>query len=188
MLPHTAIAPEADLSDAAVNNHDPYDDKAYTYRHLFSDDFTDRHGYKWAVKNGVFSASNGSYVGQGTSLANATDFADFMATFSVSFENEAGLIFRAKDENNYYLASVSESAYALYKVVNGEKILLAKNTPEDAGKSFTLTVYAKGNELRLSANCTDCTATDDTFQSGAVGFYADKNAAFDTLLVSALLS
>ena len=53
-----AIAPEMDLSDAAVDDHDPYTDKAYTYRHLFSDDFSDRHGYKWTVKSGTFDAAD----------------------------------------------------------------------------------------------------------------------------------
>lgn len=181
-----AIAPEMDFSDAAVDDHDPYTDKAYTYRHLFSDDFSDRRGYKWTVKSGTFDAASSSYAGQGISFANATDFADFTATVNISFETTAGFIFRAKDENNYYLAAVSKSAYSLYKIVNGEKILLAEKTPEDAGNSFTVTIYAKGNDLRLSANCTDCTATDDTFQIGAVGFFADTDAAFDTLLVSAL--
>lgn len=183
-----AIAPEADLSDATVNDHNPYDDKSYTYRYLFSDDFSDKNAYKWTVKSGTFTAENSSYAGQGIALANATDFADFSATFSVSFNESAGFIFRAKDENNYYLAAVSKSAYALYKVVNGERILLAEKTPEDAGNAFTVTVYAKGSELRVSANCTDCTVIDETFQRGAIGFFSDASATFDALTVTFLPS
>ncbi|MBQ7365260.1 MAG: cellulase family glycosylhydrolase [Clostridia bacterium] len=182
----SAIAPEMDFSDAKINNHNPYDDKAYTYRYLFSDDFSDKNAYKWQTVNGTWSAAQGYYAGQGTAIANATAFADFSAAFSVSFEEEAGFVFRYQDAENYYLATVSETAYSLYKVVNGEKTLLASKTPEEAGKSFTVTVYAKGNELRLSANCTDCTATDPTFQCGAFGFYANQTAAFDALRVTYL--
>ena len=183
-----ALFPDYDLSDAVIDPHNPFLDKAYTYRYLFSDDFSDRHGYKWTVKSGTFDASSSSYVGQGTCFANATAFSDFSATLSVSFDSEASFIFRAKDETNYYLATVSRESYAIYKVVNGEKTLLLSKVPEDAGKSFTVTISAVGDELRLSANCTDVNVCDKTFTVGAIGFFAPTVATFDALHVFALFS
>jgi hypothetical protein len=179
-----AIAPEADLSDAVENSHNPYDDKAYRYRYLFSDDFSDRNAYKWTVKSGEFSAKDGYFAGQGIAFANATDFRDFTVTFTVNSEKEAGLIFRAQDDKNYYLATVSKAAFILYRVENGVKRVLASAIPEDAGNTVTVTVYVKNDEMRISANCTDCTAVDTAYVSGEIGFYSADLAIFDTLRVS----
>ncbi len=178
-----AIAPEADLSDAEENSHNPYDDQFYTYKYNFSDSFTDLHAYKWTVASGDWSASSGAYIGAGKTLANATAFTDFTATFTVDPSAEAGLIFRAQDADNGYYAAIASGRLALYKIVNGEKTLLAQTSVEYGGGSVSVTVTANGTSLRISANCNDCLAQDATYSCGAIGFEANAEASFDSLSI-----
>ena len=178
-----AIAPEADLSEATENSHNPYDDKFYTYKYTFSDSFGDKNAYKWRALTGSWSASSGAYVGSGVTLANATAFSDFTASFTLTPTSEAGFILRAQNETHYYYAAITVGKMTIYKVAEGEKTVLATTSVEYPGGAVTVSLEAKGNTLRISANCNDCIATDDSYTVGQIGFAAKDSATFDSLLV-----
>jgi len=99
-----------------------------------------------------------------------------------------GLIWRCKDENNYYLCRINplENNYRVYKVVDGKRTMLQSvdfETP--AGKWFTLRVRMKGN--RIACYCDGrkrLEVKDDTFKdAGMIGLWtkADACSSFDNL-------
>jgi hypothetical protein len=111
---------------------------------------------------------------------------------SGEIDRAAGLVFRLKDVNNYYIARANalENNYNLYRVVNGRRSEFASTrlriTPgewhelrvELAGSKVTC--YFDGNKK--------IEATDDTFkQPGKVGLWtkADSVTYFDDFRVAA---
>jgi hypothetical protein len=99
-----------------------------------------------------------------------------------------GLIWRCKDENNYYLCRINpiESNFRLYKVVDGKRSMIQSadfETP--TGKWFTLRVRMKGNEIACYCNGKSwLRAKDDTFKdAGMIGLWtkADASSSFDDL-------
>jgi 3-keto-disaccharide hydrolase len=111
---------------------------------------------------------------------------------SGSVDEAAGLVFRLKDPNNYYIvrANALEANYRLYHVVDGRR-------REFAGANFNVTASA-WHELRVEAvgNKITCyydgvkkiDATDDTFKdAGKIGLWtkADSVTYFDDLKVTA---
>ena len=99
-----------------------------------------------------------------------------------------GLVWRAKDENNYYLCRINpiENNYRVYKVVAGKRSMLQSvdfETP--TGKWFTLRVRMKGNEITCYCNGKKwLEAKDDTFKdAGMIGLWtkADASSSFDDL-------
>ena len=78
----------ADLENAKENNHNPFDDQFYSYKYNFSDDFADKHAYKWTALGGTWSAESEAYIGAGKTLANDTAFSDFTAIFTVNPTDE----------------------------------------------------------------------------------------------------
>ncbi len=168
-----------------VSTHNPYGDISYRYRVTFSDDFMDLHGYKWT--GGSYSAAGGSYAGSGTALANETDFADFTATLDVKNEDgQAGLLFRATDGKNGYLALCDRSAGELriYRLTNGEKELLASaGIAPEKGSVLSITVQAAGSQIRIDGGGASVSADDGSYNAGLVGLYADSDAIFDNLHV-----
>jgi Domain of Unknown Function (DUF1080) len=111
---------------------------------------------------------------------------------SGSIDRAAGLVFRLKDPNNYYIirANALENNYRLFHVVNGRR-------SEFAGANFRVT-SGEWHELRVEVVGNKITgyydgnkkieATDDTFKgAGKVGLWtkADSVTAFDDLKVTA---
>ncbi len=99
-----------------------------------------------------------------------------------------GLIWRCKDENNYYVCRINpiENNFRLYKMVNGKRTKLQSadfETP--AGQWFTLRVRMKGNEITCYCNGRKwLEARDDTFpDAGMIGLWtkADACSSFDDL-------
>lgn len=99
-----------------------------------------------------------------------------------------GLIWRCKDENNYYVCRINplENNYRVYKVVDGKRIQLATadfETP--AGKWFTLRVRMKGDEIACYCEGKKwLEVKDNTFKdAGMIGLWtkADASSSFDNL-------
>lgn len=109
-------------------------------------------------------------------------------TISGKVDQGAGLVFRFKDKDNYYIvrANADEDNYRLYHVVNGRRV-------QFAGANFKVTSNA-WHEIKLEArgNVFRCfydgqlkfTAKDDTFKdAGKIGLWtkADSVIHFDDL-------
>jgi len=107
-------------------------------------------------------------------------------------DRAAGLIFRLKDANNYYIvrANALEDNYRLYHVVNGRRVQFAgANFKVTPGEWHELRVECVGNKIVCYyEGAKKIEATDDTFkEAGKVGLWtkADSVTYFDDLRVSA---
>jgi len=103
-------------------------------------------------------------------------------------DQACGLVFRYRDENNYYLtrANALEDNVRLYHVVNGRRREFAGWNGKVAGQTWhTLAVEARGNRFQVHFDGNPVIdAQDDTFQeAGKVGVWtkADSVTHFDAL-------
>jgi hypothetical protein len=110
-----------------------------------------------------------------------------------SVDQAAGVILRAQDENNYYIARANalEGNVRFYKVENGQRVQLAgSNVPVLRGEWQTLELRARGNTFEILLNGTVLfSATDSTFPAaGRVGLWikADSLTYFDQFVVTPL--
>jgi hypothetical protein len=108
-------------------------------------------------------------------------------------DQAAGLVFRVKDANNYYVARANalENNVNLYHVVNGIRQQIAgANVSVVAGKTQQLGARIEGDVIRVSLDGRELITVDDrTIQgSGAVGLWtkADSVTAFFELTISVL--
>jgi hypothetical protein len=113
-------------------------------------------------------------------------------TVSGSIDRAAGLVFRLRDPNNYYIvrANALENNYRLYHVVNGRRSQFAgANFKVTSGEWHELRVEAVGNKIACYYDGNKkIEATDDTFKdAGKVGLWtkADSVTSFDDLNVTA---
>jgi len=99
-----------------------------------------------------------------------------------------GLIWRCRDENNYYLCRINplENNYRVYKVVDGKRTMLQSadfETPP--GRWYTLRVRMKGDEIACYCDGKKwLEVRDDTFRdAGVIGLWtkADACSSFDQL-------
>jgi hypothetical protein len=107
-------------------------------------------------------------------------------------DQAAGLVFRYRDQDNYYIvrANALEDNYRLYRVVNGRRQQFAgakfRVTPNEW---HTLRVECVGNQIKCYYDGElKITATDDTFKdAGKVGLWtkADSVTHFDDVTVTA---
>jgi|GEM_PF-1387502 len=155
----------------------PYNDETYTYRYMFSDTFFDLHAYKWKVVSGSRSAESGAYVGSGLCFAKDTDFSDFTASYTMS--GTGGLIFRAKDKNNFYYAEYDAASdqFVICRVTGGETTELGRSEKLNCVMPCEILLSANGSEIKISANCVELTVTDSAYTSGQIGFYSPSEAA-----------
>ena len=120
---------------------------------------------------------------------------------SGSEDQAAGLMFRLRDANNYYIvrANALENNVVLYKVENGKRIDLplkgegrtyGKKTPVPGGRWSALRVVAKGNLFEVYFNDAKLyEVEDETFKdAGKVGLWtkADSVTYFDDLKITTL--
>jgi hypothetical protein len=103
-------------------------------------------------------------------------------------DQACGLVFRYRDENNYYVtrANALEDNVRLYHVVNGRRRQFAGWNGKVAGQTWhTLAVEARGNRFRVEYDGKAIIdASDETFQeAGKVGVWtkADSVTHFDGL-------
>lgn len=107
-------------------------------------------------------------------------------------DRAAGLAFRLKDANNYYVvrANALENNYRLYHVVNGRRVQFAgANFKVASSEWHELRVECVGNHITCYYdNEKKIDATDDTFkEAGKIGLWtkADAVTYFDDLRVTA---
>ncbi len=102
-----------------------------------------------------------------------------------------GLVWRAKDEMNYYIARYNplESNYRVYKVENGKRTMFKNAAAPNDDKWHTLRVTM--NETKITCYLDDAKlleAVDATFaEAGMIGLWskADAQSYFDDLTVEA---
>ena len=107
-------------------------------------------------------------------------------------DRAAGLVFRLRDANNYYIvrANALESNYRLYRVVAGKRVQFAgANFKVASGEWHELRVECIGNRITCYYDGDKkIESTDDTFkEAGKVGLWtkADSVTYFDDLRVNA---
>lgn len=111
---------------------------------------------------------------------------------SGEIDRAAGLVFRLKDANNYYVvrANALENNYRLYHVIGGRRVqFAAANIRVASGEWHELRVECAGNHIScFYDNEKKIDATDETFKdAGKVGLWtkADSVTYFDDLRVIA---
>jgi hypothetical protein len=115
------------------------------------------------------------------------------APIAGKIDQAAGLIFRVKDANNYYVARANalEDNVNLYHVVAGVRRQIAgANVPVPVGKTQRLSARIEGDAIKVSLDDRVLIdVSDRTIQGpGAVGLWtkADSVTAFFELTVSVL--
>jgi hypothetical protein len=163
---------------------------------------------QWVVKKDESAPSKPNVLAQTSqdktdyrfplAIAEGTSYKDLaltvkFKTISGTVDQGAGLVFRLKDGDNYYVvrANALEDNFRLYHVVNGRRI-------QFAGANFKVTphvwheirVEARGNEFRCYYDDQlKITAQDNTFKdAGKIGLWtkADSVIYFDDLTVEDL--
>lgn len=111
---------------------------------------------------------------------------------SGSVDRAAGLVFRLKDPNNYYVvrANALENNYRLYRLVNGRRSQFGgANLKVASGEWHELRVEVAGSKITCYYDgAKKIEATDDTFKdAGKVGLWtkADSVTYFDDWKVTA---
>jgi len=111
---------------------------------------------------------------------------------SGEIDRAAGLVFRLKDANNYYVirANALENNYRLYHVIGGRRVqFAAANVRVASGEWHELRVECVGNHIScFYDNEKKIDVTDETFKdAGKVGLWtkADSVTYFDDLRVIA---
>ena len=103
-----------------------------------------------------------------------------------------GLLWRAKDDRNYYLlrASLVEQKIRVYRVVNGvQQIVKQLDRPLPATGWHTLRIVQRGCEIKAVFDETVLfRACDTTYTSGRIGLWtkADAVTYFDDLTLRVL--
>jgi hypothetical protein len=109
-------------------------------------------------------------------------------TISGEVDQGAGLVFRLKDKDNYYIvrANALEDNYRLYHVVSGRRVQFAGSNFKVTSKTWhEIKVEARGNDFMCYYDGQlKITAKDDTFKdAGKIGLWtkADSVIYFDDL-------
>jgi hypothetical protein len=104
-----------------------------------------------------------------------------------------GLVWRYKDENNYYVCRLNplESNYRVYKVVDGKRIQLQSvDAPSNAGQWYTLRANMMGRQITCYLDGRQMLSVADEAlpDAGQIGFWtkADAACSFDDLSVKNL--
>lgn len=157
---------------------------------------------KWVIEPDAAATSKPNVLNVKTANGNATYnlaiienalYRDLSLSVKVrgntgSDDQGGGLIWRCKDENNYYVCRINplENNYRVYKVVDGKRTMLQSadfETP--TGKWFTLRVTMKGNQIACYCDGRKwLEVKDETFKdAGMIGLWtkADACSSFDNL-------
>ena len=142
----------------------------------------------YALKQTSFSSQTDRFA---LLMYNDQDFGDFklitrFQLVSGGLEQMAGIAFRIRDRNNYYIvrASGHGSNLAFYRFIDGvpTQPVLTSKTDLETGKWYTLSIEAKGAQIviRLDGKSIMPVVNDTTFTHGKIGFWtkADSVSAF----------
>lgn len=131
-------------------------------------------------------------------IAEGTNYKDFVLSvkfkaISGTVDQGAGLVFRWKDKDNYYVvrANALENNFRLYRVVSGNRLQFAGAEWQDTPRVWhEIKVEARGDELQCYFDGQlRITAQDKTFpEAGKIGLWtkADSLIYFDDLTVQDL--
>ena len=157
---------------------------------------------EWAISSGALSQSSNI-----TSPASTIDKPGTMAIYNLgdswtnyeakatikSIDNDAfGLIFRYKDQNNFYRFSWDSqySTRQLTKKVNGTTYLIAQDKSSYApGRSYNIVARSQGSSIDILVNGSKVFSVfDDSLYYGSIGFYtwSNESVSFDNVNVTAL--
>ncbi len=138
-------------------------------------------------------ASPDAAVGADTVKASDVEIEVSFTPIAGRIDQAAGLMFRVKDANNYYVARANalENNVNLYHVVGGVRTQIAGvNVPVRVGKTQQLGARIEGDAIKISFEGRPLiNVSDRTIQgSGAIGLWtkADSLTAFYELTISAL--
>jgi hypothetical protein len=137
------------------------------------------------------SAKNGNSVFNvalaGDTNAKDVDLSVRMKAIAGDYDQGGGLVWRARDVKNYYLARYNplEDNYRLYKIVNGKRTLLQNADIAHTAGWHTLRVTMEGNHVQCYYDGKKyLDAKDATFpEAGKIGLWtkADAQSQFDDL-------
>ena len=159
-----------------------------------SDDFSGNLN-KWVdttnctISNGQLTVTDNEYIrsaiGGGSNWSNYTFEADVKVT-----NGAAGLVFRAVDNNNFYMWQLNAGTSKLrpHKLVNGNYTVIKEiNTSISLNTTYHVKIEVIGPQIKtyIDGNLVD-TTIDTTFSKGNIGFReADAEAAvIDNVVVS----
>jgi uncharacterized membrane protein YkoI len=162
---------------------------------------------RWTVEADPAAPSKPNVLSLKTQNGNATfnlaivqkaSFKDLALSVKIrgnsgSDDQGGGLIWRAKDENNYYICRINplEPNYRVYKVVDGKrKQLQSAEVKTETGKWYTLKAVMVGDHIMCFLDGKKMLdVKDDTFKdAGMIGLWtkADASSSFDDLTVHAI--
>ena len=127
-------------------------------------------------------------------ILDGVSYKDFMVfvrfkAISGKTDQAGGLVFRYKDNNNYYVlrANALENNVRLYTVINGNRRQIAgRNTKVTSNEWHLLKVVCKADKIQCFFDNTKVSEiSDDTFDSGNVGLWtnSDSYTFFDDLVM-----
>ena len=165
---------------------------------------------QWVVKKDETAPSKPNLLAQTSqdatdyrfplAIAEGTNYKDLslsvkFKTISGSVDQGAGLVFRLRDKDNYYIvrANALENNFRLYHVVSGRRVQFAgANFPVTPHTWHEIRAEARGDEFQCYYDGQlKITARDATFQeAGKIGLWtkADSLIYFDDLTVEELSS
>ncbi|MGZ3356303.1 MAG: hypothetical protein ACXVBO_15800 [Isosphaeraceae bacterium] len=122
--------------------------------------------------------------------AKDVDLSVRMKPIAGKTDQGGGLVWRAKDKNNYYLARYNplEDNFRLYKVVDGKRTLIRNYDIQHTDGWHTLRVVMKGDQIECYYDGKKyLEAGDSTFtEAGKIGLWskADAQSHFDNLTLA----
>jgi len=127
-------------------------------------------------------------------ILDGVSYKDFSAWIrfraeSGKVDQAGGLVFRYKDNNNYYVlrGNALENNVRLYAIVNGNRRQIGgKNTKVTPNEWHLLKVICKADKIQcFFENTKVFEVSDDTFDSGSVGLWtkSDSYTYFDDLVI-----
>jgi len=123
----------------------------------------------------------------GETNARDVDLSVRMKTIAGDYDQGGGLVWRARDVKNYYLARYNplEDNYRLYKIVNGKRTLLQNADIAHTAGWHTLRVTMEDNHVQCDYDGKKyLDVKDATFpEAGKIGLWtkADAQSQFDDL-------
>ncbi len=151
----------------------------------------------WVFKNGVLE-QNSTQHDFPVILREDKQFADLEVSVdfkpvSGNIDASGGIIFRAKDKDNYYIvrANALEDNYRLYTFVNGRRQQLASATVSapEKNKFHNMRIVARGDHIQAYLDGKlQIDYHDDTYQNGFSGLWTkeDSITQFDNFKAGSL--
>ena len=144
----------------------------------------------WIVKDGVLlqngTKDNYPVILREDKVFSNVDIRVRFKPISGDIDASAGIVFRATDEDNYYIvrANALEDNFRLYTFVDGYRHQLASATvtPPALNKMHSMRVVAKGDHIQIYLNDKlELDYHDATFSEGFTGLWtkADSVTEFD---------